>query len=75
MVDRRVGGETDLSAAETGAESPGGGRKNSARLSRRREKPRLRTVLRTVLKSGLGAENIKNEWQKGEMLQPSEGVH
>ena len=45
--------EADLSCAELGAESPDGARKNSARLSRRRENPRFKHTLRMVLKSGL----------------------
>lgn len=45
-----------LSGAEPREASPGGGRKNSARLSRRREKPRFRQVFRTVAKSGLQAD-------------------
>lgn len=45
-----------LSGPQLGAESPGGGRKNSARLSQRREKPRFRQALRTVVKSGLKSD-------------------
>lgn len=45
-----------LSGAQLGAESLGGGRKNSARLSQRREKPRFRQTLRTVVKSGLKSD-------------------
>ncbi|KAA8582905.1 hypothetical protein FQN60_015451 [Etheostoma spectabile] len=61
QTDCRQAGQTETNGvkqsqhggAELGAESQGGVRKNSARLSRRREKPRLKLAFRTVEKSGL----------------------
>lgn len=51
-----------LSGAEEGAEPPRGGRKNSARLSRRREKARFRQAARTAEKSGLHTHTHTHIW-------------
>ncbi len=68
----------DLSGAELGAASPGGGRKNSARLSRSREKPRFKQAFRTVVKSGLESQIHTSESQNAHKptgVQTDEQTH
>lgn len=64
----------DLSVGRR-AESPGGGQKNSAKLSRRRENPRFKQAFRTVLKSGLRTHTHTSEGWNTNLCGSRQGGH